>query len=196
MEPTARTQDTLYPDYRFTGELEKKGPFQVAACFQCRKCTNGCPVVFAMDLMPDEVIRMVILGQREQVLNCKTIWVCAACETCTTRCPNEVKIAELMDHLKETAIRENIPCPLPQVLTLHEAFLKNVAKRGRVFESTLLPGYLLRNGAFQREWKTGAWRVKARLGWKLFSKGRMPLWHRKQKGRIEIRDMLTERRES
>ena len=73
---------------------------------------------------------MVMLGQREKVLNCKTIWICSACETCTTRCPNEVRIAELMDHLKEIAVRENIPCPEPQVLRLHQSFLKNIRKTG------------------------------------------------------------------
>ncbi len=45
-------QDTLYPDYKFLEELERAGPFQAQACFQCRKCTNGCPVTFAMDLLP------------------------------------------------------------------------------------------------------------------------------------------------
>ena len=94
------SQQTLDPDYHFLEEVESAGPFQAEACYQCRKCTNGCPVTFAMDLYPDEVIRMVILGQRERVLNCDTVWVCAACETCTTRCPNDVKIAELMDRLK------------------------------------------------------------------------------------------------
>ena len=50
-------QETLSPDYQLLETLEKEGPFQAGACFQCRKCTNGCPVAFAMDLFPDEVIR-------------------------------------------------------------------------------------------------------------------------------------------
>ena len=82
------SQKTLTPDYRLLEQVEAVGPFQTGACFQCRKCTNGCPVTFAMDFYPDEVIRMVILGQREAVLSCQTIWVCAACQTCTTRCAN------------------------------------------------------------------------------------------------------------
>ncbi|MGD8715689.1 MAG: hypothetical protein PVG70_14150, partial [Desulfobacterales bacterium] len=68
----------LDPDYRLLEQVETQGPFQAGACFQCRKCTNGCPVTFAMDLYPDEVIRMVNLGQRQTVLGCRTIWVCAA----------------------------------------------------------------------------------------------------------------------
>ena len=186
------SQETLLTDYGFIEELESGGPFQAEACFQCRKCTNGCPVTFAMDLFPDEVIRMVILGQREKVLNCQTIWVCAACETCTTRCPNEIKIAELMDHLKEMAIRENVPCPLPQVLAFHDAFLKNIKKRGRVFESTFLPNYLLRSGRIFRKWKDGTWKAELKLGWKMFFKGKLPFIPRKNKGEKEIRRILKE----
>ena len=179
-------QEALSPDFQFLETLEKEGPFQAGACFQCRKCTNGCPVAFAMDLFPDEIIRLVILGQRKRVLKCKTIWVCAACETCTTRCPNEVRIAELMDQLKEIAVRENIPCPEPQVLQLHQSFLKNIRKQGRVFETTLLPTYLLKSGQLFGKWKEGTLMAELRLGWKLFSKGRMPFRPSMSKDKKEI----------
>jgi len=184
-------QETIFPDYQFLEALEREGPFKAGACFQCRKCTDGCPVAFAMDLFPDEVIRMMILGQREKVLSCRTIWICSACETCTTQCPNEVRIAELMDHLKEMAIRGNVPCPEPQVLSFHKTFLKNIEKRGRIFESTLLPAYLLRSGQLLKRWKDGTWLAELRLGWKLFSKGRMPLWPSKNKGCKEIGRIFT-----
>jgi len=71
----------------FLEEVEGGSGVKVSACFQCRKCTNGCPVTFAMDLYPDQVMRYIQLGIREPVLNSSTIWVCASCETCTTRCP-------------------------------------------------------------------------------------------------------------
>ena len=190
MGPGSMLPEELHPDDTFVKALESGEAFQAEACFHCRKCTNGCPVTFAMDLVPDEVIRLVILGQRERVLSCRTIWVCAACETCTTRCPNEVKIAELMDRLKEMSIREGIPCPRPQVRTLHETFLKNVKKRGRVFESTLLPAYLLRSGRLQQKWRDGTWRAEAALGRQMLKKGRMPLRSRKIKGKKEVRRIL------
>ncbi len=177
---------TLSPDHRLLEALEKEGPFLAEACFQCRKCTNGCPVTFAMDLFPDEVVRLLILGQWERVLNCKTIWICAACETCTTRCPNEVRIAELMDYLKETAVRENISCPEPQVLKWHQSFLKSIKNRGRVFETTLLSNYLLRSGEILRRWKAGTLWSEMGLGWRLLTKGRLPLWPTKNKGFKEI----------
>jgi len=184
----------LDPDYRLLEKIEAQGPFQAGACFQCRKCTNGCPVTFAMDLYPDEVIRMVILGQRETVLACRTIWVCAACETCTTRCPNDVKIAELMDCLKEMALREGVPSSQPRILALHETFLNNIKKRGRLYETTLLPAYLLKSGQLLEKWNSGTWRYDWRLGRKMLSKGRLPLLPQSISGKSEVRQILTRRK--
>ena len=184
------SQKTLIPDYHFLEQLEAAGPYQAGACYQCRKCTNGCPVTFAMDLYPDEVIRLVIIGQSEVVLSCHTIWVCAACETCTTRCPNDVKIAELMDGLKEMAIQKGIPSPQPKILTLHEAFLKDVKRWGRAFETTFLPQYFLRSGEFLRLWQTGTWRDEIKLGWQMIRKKRFPVFTKTIKGKKEVRKIL------
>ena len=185
----------LTPDYRFLEQIEAEGPFQTGACFQCRKCTNGCPVAFAMDLYPDEVIRMVILGQRKTVLACQTIWVCAACETCTTRCPNDVRIAELMDCLKEMAFREGVPSSQPRILALHETFLNNIKKWGRVYETTLLPAYLLKSGELLDKWNSGTWRYDLNLGRRMFSKGRLRLMPKSIKGKREVRKILDRRKE-
>ena len=184
----------LDPDYRLLEQIEAEGPFQAGACFQCRKCTNGCPVAFAMDLYPDEVIRMVILGQRKTVLACQTIWVCAACETCTTRCPNDVKIAELMDCLKEMAVQEGLPSPQPRISALHETFLNNIKKRGRLYETTLLPAYLLKSGELLNKWNSGTWHYDLKLGRQMLSKGRLPLIPKSIKGKEEVRKILTRRK--
>ena len=189
------SQKTLDPDYRLLEQIEAEGPFQAEACFQCRKCTNGCPVAFAMDLYPDEVIRMVILGQRETVLACQTIWVCAACETCTTRCPNDVRIAELMDCLKEMAVHEGVPSSQPRIFALHETFLNNIKKRGRLYETTLLPAYLLKSGKLLEMWNSGTWRYDLKLGRQMFSKGRLPLRPQSIKGKKEVRKILTRRKQ-
>jgi len=143
-----------------------------------------------MDLYPDEVIRLVILGQRESVLACQTIWVCAACETCTTRCPNDVRIAELMDCLKEMALREGVPSSQPRTTTLHETFLNNIKKRGRLYEMTLLPVYLIKSGELLEKWKSGTWRYDLSLARRMLSKGRLPLKPKSIKGIGEVRKIL------
>ena len=184
------SQETLTPDVSLLEEIEAVGPFQTGACYQCRKCTNGCPVTFAMDLYPDEVIRLAILGQRERVLGCRTIWVCAACETCTTRCPNEVKIAEMMDCLKEMAIRTGVPLPEPKILKLHEAFLNNLNHWGRVYETALLPTYLLKSGELKEKWKAGTYSNDIKLGLRMLSKRRFPLLPKPIKGKQEVQKIL------
>ncbi len=189
------SQKILDPDYGLLEQIEDQGPFQAGACFQCRKCTNGCPVTFAMDLYPDEVIRMVILGQRETLLACQTIWVCAACETCTTRCPNDVKIAELMDCLKEMAVDEGVPSAQPRILALHETFLNNIKKRGRLYETTLLPAYLLKSGKLLENWNSGIWRYDLNIGRQMLSKGRLPLLPKSINGKSDVRKILAQRKQ-
>lgn len=183
-------QTGLSPDFTFLERVEAAGPFHATECFQCRKCTNGCPASFAMDLFPDQVIRLALLGQKQEVLSSQTIWVCAACETCSTRCPNGVRIAELMDHLKEMAVKEGVPSPQPQVLALHQSFLENVRLTGRVFEGALLPVFLLRSGQMRSKIEKGTWRDEARLGWKPLRKKRLSLLPTVIKGRGEISAIL------
>ena len=162
----------------------------VPACYQCRRCTNGCPVTFAMDIYPDRVIRLVNLGQMDRVLSCDTIWICSACETCTTRCPNDVDIAGVMDHLKETAIERGIKIPQPRTHAFHDAFLKDIEKRGRVFEGGLMQSYLIRSGDLFRKIQGGTIGEDISMGLKLLLKGRMPLLPHGIKGKKDVKRLI------
>lgn len=183
-------QPGLVLDYGFLEAAESSGSFNAAQCFQCRKCTNGCPVSFEMDLFPDQVIRLAILGQKEEVLRSRTIWVCASCETCTTRCPNGVRIAEIMDYFRELALKSGISPAQPQIASLHQTFLENVKMMGRVFEGGLLPAYWLRSGQMGGKIKSGGIRSEFKQGLKLFRKGRLSLMPRIIKGKAEIGAIL------
>jgi len=178
------------PDYAFLDQMEAAGPFHAAECFQCRKCTSGCPTTFAMDLYPDQIIRYALLGLKDEILRSRTIWVCASCETCTTRCPNGIHIAEVMDYLKELAVREGIPSPMPQILALHKTFLDNVRQGGRVFEGSLLPVYFLRSGQLRDKIRKGTWLDDAKMGWRLLRKKRFALTPKPIQAREEVRSIL------
>jgi heterodisulfide reductase subunit C len=115
-------------------------------CYGCKKCSNGCPLAFAMDLHPYQVVRLAQLGQMEALKTCRTVWVCASCQTCFTRCPNQVDLPRFMDWLKELLRREGAPVPEARTLLFHRLFLEEVAKRGRVFEGTLMARYLIKTG--------------------------------------------------
>ena len=180
-------------DPAFLEEVEVGSGVKVSACFQCRKCTNGCPVTFAMDLYPDQVMRYIQLGFRQPVLESATIWVCAACETCTTRCPNEVDIAKAMDFLKQTVVRTRGVPHEKKVLTFHEVFLNDVRKRGRVFEAGLMQSYLLKSGEAFTKLKDLSILDEMRLGWTMYRKGRLNLLPHGIKGKEEVKKLFKER---
>jgi heterodisulfide reductase subunit C len=168
------------------------GLTSVSACYQCKKCSSGCPLTFAMDFYPDQVIRLALLGQEAQVLGCRTIWVCSSCETCTTRCPNNIDIAGVMDWLKEEAIRQGYPSPQPQVTLFHQSFLDTVRLAGgRLSEPLLLGLYQMRSGGTLAKLKSGALSADLRMAWELARRRRLvPRLPRRLKGAKEIKDFF------
>jgi heterodisulfide reductase subunit C2 len=183
----------LPTDTSFLLEVEEKSGIKVSACYQCRKCTNGCPVTFAMDIYPDQVIRSVQLGLKEKVLSSSTIWVCSSCETCTTRCPNEIDIAGVMDFLKQMVVTKKSRAKEGKVLAFHRVFMDDIRKRGRVFETGLVQNYLLKSGELMEKIKDRTIVDEMRLGWTMFRKGRLHLIPKKIKGKEEIKKLFKDR---
>lgn len=89
-------------------EIKAISGADVRACYQCGKCTAGCPLASAMDLMPNQILRLLQLGEHEQVLKSRTIWQCASCLTCAARCPKEVDPARVMDALRTLLMRQGL----------------------------------------------------------------------------------------
>jgi heterodisulfide reductase subunit C len=135
-------------------------------CYQCRKCAAGCPVAYAMDLTPTQVIHATRLGQKDLVLRSKTIWLCLSCETCTTRCPQGVDIAKVMDAARITALREGIEPAVPEVAKFHKKAMRSIRRHGRMFELGLLIGLKL-GGA------SGPLTKDMGLGMKMMRKGKL-----------------------
>jgi heterodisulfide reductase subunit C len=183
-------QPSLSPDFDLMAAVEAAGPFNVSHCFQCRKCTNGCPVSFAMDIFPDRIIRLALLGQKDEVFRSRTIWICASCETCSTRCPNGVRIAELMDYFKELALEAGITPALPSVAAFYQTFLENLKLTGRVFETGLLPAYWLRSRQVASLFKSGEMRRSLAQAVKLFRKGRLSALPHAVREKGEIKSIL------
>jgi len=183
-------EETAFP----LPEGERILRLKTSACYQCKRCTNGCPVTFAMDLYPDQVIRLVNLGRMDRVLTCNTIWICSACETCTTRCPNEVDIAGVMDYLKEVAIRSGVSPAQKGTCIFHESFLKEVERRGRVFEGALMQRYMIHSGDLFRKLGDGSIVEDIILGLKMLKKGRMRLWPQRIRGKKEVRGFFKKKR--
>jgi heterodisulfide reductase subunit C len=89
-------------------EIKAISGADVRACYQCGKCTAGCPLASTMDLMPNQILRLLQLGEHEAVLKSRTIWQCASCLTCAARCPKEVDPARVMDALRTLLMRQGM----------------------------------------------------------------------------------------
>jgi len=154
----------------FLREIDRASGEKVSTCFQCEKCTNGCPATFAMDIPPHKLIHMIHLGLQDDVLRSNTSWVCASCETCTTVCPNSIDIAHLMDTLRQMAARAGTREDQKDTSRFHKAFLNSVKRHGKVYELGMMVDY---------KTKTGGLFQDIGLGWAMFKRGKLKLLPRK-----------------
>ena len=161
-------------------ELREAGA-DVTACYQCGRCSAGCPVAEFFDLKPMQVVRLCCYGQEDLLVQSRTIWLCASCETCTTRCPNGIDIARMMDVLRERALGKQKKAIEPKIVAFHKAFLGSIRNHGRVFEMGMLTGYMLRSGdLFSR----------MGLGIEMFKRGKIKFLPERIRGTREVRDMF------
>jgi len=80
----------------------------ILSCYQCGMCSAGCPIAFAMDLLPNQIIRLAQLGLEEDIAKSKTIWLCASCITCSVNCPRGLDLCKVMEALRLISLRKNI----------------------------------------------------------------------------------------
>lgn len=90
----------------FVKRVEELSGQNIFSCYQCGKCSAGCPITAAMDILPAQIIRLIQLGEADEVLNSKTIWLCASCLTCAARCPKGIDLARVMETLRVVSLRD------------------------------------------------------------------------------------------
>lgn len=117
---------------------------RINRCIQCGTCTGSCPVSYAMDISPRQLIALFRAGEMERIMKSRTIWICASCYSCTTRCPSGIKITDIIYALKRTAMEKKMNGAAPQVQTLARTFTENLMKYGRLHEGTLIRKYYMR----------------------------------------------------
>ncbi|HAL60895.1 MAG TPA: hypothetical protein DCP08_00625 [Chloroflexi bacterium] len=126
--------------------IEEETGNNIYLCYQCKKCTSGCPLSEHFDLEPHRIMRALQLGREELALSSATIWLCASCQTCTTRCPEGLDVARIMDRLKMAALERGIKPRVPEVALFNAAFLRTVRTFGRSYEPALVMEVNLRTG--------------------------------------------------
>jgi len=159
-------------------EIEAATGINPAACYQCGKCSAGCPMASESDLRPHQVMRRVTYGSREKALRDESIWLCLTCETCSTRCPNGCDPAGVIDALREISIESGMATMPRAMRAFHKTFLR---ANGRLHEVGLVVGYKLRSGALMND-------VTNTPG--LLSRGKLGIMPDKIKGVAEVKRLF------
>jgi heterodisulfide reductase subunit B len=167
---TAFQQDTVET---LAQMVQREIDENVFLCYQCVKCTSGCPLSDHFDLAPNQVMRAIQLGD-ETVLESKMIWLCASCQTCTTRCPQGLDIAGIMDALRIEAKRRDLQPAIPEVDKFSNIFLLDIDLLGRLYEVGLMGGmYLATMGKLLRD--TGQLRKDMGMGLEMMKRRKLKL---------------------
>ncbi|MFZ4400975.1 MAG: 4Fe-4S dicluster domain-containing protein [Bacteroidales bacterium] len=136
-------------DNSLSGKIKKETGVSVARCYQCGKCSAGCPVSIDMDYPPSLLIRKLQTGMpehEEQVLRSKSIWYCLSCEMCIARCPMEVDIPPMMDYLRQESIRlKKVNPAAKNIISFHRAFLDSIEYTGKLYEMGLIVDFKSRS---------------------------------------------------
>jgi len=164
----------------FVTEVQERSEQNMSLCYQCGNCTAGCPYTFAYDIPVHRIMRLVQAGQMRTVLQCRSLWLCATCESCTTRCPNNIDVARVMDVLRHMARCRGF-APEKAVKAFWDSFLDSVRKHGRAFETGLLARYI---GLTGRVW------TDIDLAPRILPKGKLSLKPHDIKGRDEIEKII------
>jgi heterodisulfide reductase subunit C len=160
-------------------------------CYQCGKCTAGCPLAEEMDYAPNQILRLLQLGLpelEEEALRSLSIWLCLTCETCLARCPQEVDLPRVMDYLRQESLRRGLIHPKARdILAFHRAFLDTIRKSGRLHEVGLISAYKLKTMHLLQD---------VLVAPKLLARGKLKLLPRGIAGKDELRRVFERTTES
>jgi len=164
-EKNPRSNEPSHINSDLATRIQEKLGQNVFLCYQCVKCTSGCPVSEFFDWQPNQIMRAVQFGQEDVALESQTPWLCASCQTCTTRCPQGLDIAAIMEFLTREAMEQGIDPQVPEVRHFNKAFMNQVRLWGRAYELGLTAEMKLRTGKITEDLD---------LGFKMFKKHKLP----------------------
>jgi len=143
-----------HPD-TLNDEIRRETGVIVNKCYQCGKCSAGCPVATEMEYPPSLVMRMLQTEDPlhvEKLLKSMSIWLCVSCEMCLTRCPMEIDIPSLMDFMRQKSYRAKKTNPqAKKIISFHKSFLDSINYTGRLYEMGLIVDYKMRTGAMMQD---------------------------------------------
>ena len=131
--------------------VEEMSDVDLSVCYQCKKCTSGCPVANITESPPSEIVRRLHLGAGNELLGSDLVWLCLSCETCTARCPMDIDVASVMDALRALALERGASLPESDIPLFNRVFLKTLKTFGRLYELPMLAAYKIRTRTFMKD---------------------------------------------
>jgi len=114
-------------------------------CYQCGKCTAGCPLTNFYEYKPHQITELIKLDRIDSIFDSNSIYLCLSCEICSNRCPQEINIAAIMNYLRNKSLQIGKP-RIPIMSKFYKLFLKTVGRFGRSYEPALFLGLNLISG--------------------------------------------------
>ena len=140
------TTDVQVKEKALARLIQERSGENVYSCYQCIRCSSGCPLSEHFDLTPSQVMRYLQLGKEDAVLESRTVWLCSSCQACSTRCPQGIDLVRVMDELKAISRERGVEPGVPAMPRLYDIFLRDVRLLGRTYELGLAAELGLRSG--------------------------------------------------
>lgn len=118
--------------------VEEKSGQSIFKCYQCGKCSAGCPIAGYMDYLPHQIVRLLQIGDIATILSAKTIWYCAACFMCDSRCPKGIEISKIMESIRSYLLRKGID--YTNINEIDKSFLEEIPQQALVGNFRKLTG--------------------------------------------------------
>ena len=131
------------PENSLIHVVEKMSDVDLSRCYQCQKCTSGCPVAKLTQSPPSEIVRRLQLGAGNELLGSDIIWMCLSCETCYARCPMEINIGSVIDALRSLSLERGTSKPKGNIPLFNRVFLRMVKSFGRSYDLPMITAYKL-----------------------------------------------------
>lgn len=147
---TVRLSETTDEQRDCVAQIEENAHVNLNDCYQCGKCSAGCPMAEAMDIPPQQIMRLLQLGRIDQVIEADSPWVCAQCNTCSARCPQNIDTAAVMREVRR-ASREMGTHKMHDGNIFESLFLKGLKAKGRSNEQYLAAQYNMLSGHFVQD---------------------------------------------
>jgi heterodisulfide reductase subunit C len=168
-------------DESFIHQVETESGQQISKCYQCGNCSASCAYTYVYDYPVHQIMRLIQLGQKEIVLRSRSIWLCADCQACTTRCPCNIDIARVMETLRFLSVEKDT-VSIKNIQLFYDEFINSVKNFGRVFETGLLAKYNL---------KSKKPFTDIDLAPKVLRKGKLPIIPHRIRGRKQVADIFS-----